>query len=240
MRVAIACVEAKFAAELREILGKNGCEAPVISETGRAVERLRLERPSLLVIVKPFFEGALANFLHVVRADPALGRIPILCLHPAGSSRDCVGYLEAGADDVINRPFNAQIFLARVRTLLRRAVWAGDVQAEEEATVLRSEGLEVRLVSRRVLSGGAQVALTRLEFELLAFLMKDPERAFKRHEILEAIWSYPEDVQTRTLDKHVETLRRKLGRAGGAVQTVHGVGYRFKNASDSLGSRRAA
>ena len=77
---------------------------------------------------------------------------------------------------------------------------------------------------------GAEVSLARLEFELLAFLLKNKDRVLKRVEILEAVWKYPSEVETRTLDKHVETLRRKLGDAGKQLKTIHGVSYRFFDA----------
>ncbi|TBR25764.1 winged helix family transcriptional regulator [bacterium] len=86
------------------------------------------------------------------------------------------------------------------------------------------------LVERTVRVDGAEVPLTRLEFELLAFLLKNKDRVLKRVEILEAVWKYPQEVETRTLDKHVETLRRKLGDSGRRLKTIHGVGYRFFDA----------
>jgi DNA-binding response OmpR family regulator len=71
------------------------------------------------------------------------------------------------------------------------------------------------------------IELTRLEFDLLAHLMRHRDRAFKREELLAAVWNYPDGVETRTLDKHIESLRRKMGIASDLLQTVHGVGYRF-------------
>ncbi|MDE2142930.1 MAG: winged helix-turn-helix transcriptional regulator, partial [Elusimicrobia bacterium] len=84
---------------------------------------------------------------------------------------------------------------------------------------------------RQAVISDKPVELTRLEFDLLAHLMRHQERAFKREELLAAVWNYPDGVETRTLDKHVESLRRKLGSGGLLLQTVHGVGYRFAAAS---------
>ncbi len=227
MHITIAGEDPRFCDQLQGLLEDHQHTIVVISHHGRVIESLRLEPPHLLVIVESFFKETLANFLHVVRQDPKLRRIPILCVNPKGSGREGVDYLQAGADDFINRPFNPQIFVARVRTLLRRAIWSGDMQEEEAATVLRAKGLELKLVSRQALAAGVPITLTRLEFDLLSYLMKSPERVFKRQEILDAVWNYPESVETRTLDKHVETLRKKLGTVGDAIQTVHGIGYRF-------------
>jgi DNA-binding response OmpR family regulator len=167
-----------------------------------------------------------AALLKFIRDDAGLRRLPILCVNPQGGSSDGVAYLDSGADDFINRPFNGQIFLARVRTLLRRRIWNGDLE-EDEVTSLRCGPLLLNLISRQALLAGIPVVLTRLEFDLLAFLVRRPDEVFKREEILENVWNYPVDVETRTLDKHVETLRRKLGAFGAAVETVHGIGYRL-------------
>ena len=138
--------------------------------------------------------------------------------------------LDAGADDAISRPFQAPIFLARVRTLLRRAVLSGGA-AEETATVLTGGPVTLKLIARQATIGGKPMVLTRLEFDLLSHLLKHPDRAFKRDELLAAVWNYPGSVETRTLDKHVESLRRKLGPSSEMIQTVHGLGYRFNPAT---------
>ena len=122
------------------------------------------------------------------------------------------------------------IFLARVRTLLRRTVWAGDAP-EETITVLVGGPIELKLVSRQALVLGKPIELTRLEFDLLAHMLKHPDRAFKREELLAAVWNYPGSVETRTLDKHIESLRRKVGPCATLIKTVHGVGYRFTPAT---------
>jgi DNA-binding response OmpR family regulator len=145
---------------------------------------------------------------------------------PQAGSSDAVTLLDAGADDAITRPFQAPIFLARVRTLLRRAVVGGAV-VDEEVTTLAAAGIEMRLLSRQVFFAGKAMELTRLEFDLLAQFLRHPDRAFKREELLAAVWNYPGSVETRTLDKHVESLRRKVPPCGSLIQTVHGVGYRL-------------
>jgi DNA-binding response OmpR family regulator len=237
MHITIAGEEPKFCAQLQELLEAHNHQITSITRHGHVIEALRQAPPHLLVIVESFFKETLGSFLHVVREDPKLRRIPILCVNPKGSGSEGVDYLQAGADDFINRPFNPQIFVARVRTLLRRAIWSGDMKEEEEVTVLRAKGLEVKLVSRQALAAGVTITLTRLEFDLLSFLMKSPERVFKRQEILDAVWNYPQSVETRTLDKHVETLRKKLGAPGESIQTVHGIGYRF--AGSGAAARKA-
>ena len=94
-------------------------------------------------------------------------------------------------------------------------------------TRLDAGELSIHLVERVVRVSGEERILTRLEFDLATYLVRNKDKALTRAEILDAVWKYPQDVETRTLDKHVETLRRKLSPAGARIRTVHGVGYRF-------------
>lgn len=225
MLVAVAAADARFRAQLAELLSSQGHRVLEAGVSDAALELARTARPQLLVVACADGDAAPA-FLRLLRADAALRRLPVLCVNPRAGSGEAVALLDAGADDAITRPFQPPVFLARVRTLLRRAVWEGEAP-EEIVTVLSGGPVELRLVSRQALVAGRLVELTRLEFDLLAQLLRHPDRAFKREELLAAVWNYPGNVETRTLDKHVESLRRKLGPAGGLVQTVHGVGYRF-------------
>ena len=224
MLIAVGASEPKFRAQLSALLEGGGHKVMELAGQEGALEVLRAAKPHLLVVACG--EGNAAEFIRGLRAQPDMRLLPVLCVDPKASSNDTVSFLDAGADDAITRPFQAPIFLARVRTLLRRVVWAGDAP-EEIVTVLTGGPIELKLVSRAAIVGGKSVVLTRLEFDLLAHLLKHPDRAFKRDELLAAVWNYPGSVETRTLDKHVESLRRKVGPCAEMIQTVHGVGYRF-------------
>ncbi|MDE2489858.1 MAG: response regulator transcription factor [Elusimicrobia bacterium] len=226
MNVAVASDDARFRAQLAELLAGQGHRVLAIASLARVLDEARAARPTLLVLAQSGADPEMPTLLRRLREAPELRRLPVLCVDPKAGSVEGVSLLDAGADDVIHRPFQPPIFLARVRTLLRRVVWAGEAP-EEVVTVLTGGPVELRLVSRQVLVAGRSVELTRLEFDLLAYLLKHSDRAFKREELLAAVWNYPGGVETRTLDKHVESLRRKLGPAGTLLQTVHGVGYRF-------------
>lgn len=225
MIVAIAAVDGKFLDQLKGLLESQGHRVVSVGALDRAAELLKTERPSLLVVAHSS-ESSVPAFLRRLRESADLRRLPVLCVDPKAGSADGVALLDAGADDVIHRPFQPPIFLARVRTLLRRVVWAGEAP-EEVVTVLTGGPVELKLVSRQALVAHKPIELTRLEFDLLAHLMRHQDRAFKREELLATVWNYPGGVETRTLDKHVESLRRKLGAASPLLQTVHGVGYRF-------------
>lgn len=229
MIIAVDAGEAKFRAQLTALLESSGHRVVELPARAGAVAALRAAKPHLLVV--SCSEGSAdAEFIRSLRAQPDMRLLPVLCVDPKASPGDTVALLDAGADDAITRPFQPPIFLARVRTLLRRVVWAGDAP-EEIVTVLTGGPIELKLVSRQALVVGKPVELTRLEFDLLAHMLKHPDRAFKRDELLAAVWNYPGSVETRTLDKHVESLRRKVGRCASLIQTVHGVGYRFTPAA---------
>jgi two-component system alkaline phosphatase synthesis response regulator PhoP len=226
MNVAVAAEDARFREQLGGLLTGQGHRVQPVSSLAQVLPILKTAHPHLLVIAHEGDEESVCAALRRLREAPELRRVPVLCVDPKAGSVEGVALLDAGADDVIHRPFQPAIFLARVRTLLRRVVWAGEAP-EETVTVLTGGPIELRLVSRQAVIAGRTIVLTRLEFDLLAHLLKHSERAFKREELLAAVWNYPSGVETRTLDKHVEALRRKLGAAGGLIQTVHGVGYRF-------------
>lgn len=225
MNIAVVAEDPRFRDQLRALLEGQGHRVQLVPALGSAQEAIATGRPSLLVVAHSS-DAAVPAFLRRLRENPDLRRLPVLCVDPKSGMAEGVALLDAGADDVIHRPFQPPVFLARVRTLLRRVVWAGEAP-EETVTVLVGGPVELRLVSRQALVSDRAVELTRLEFDLLSHLMRHQDRAFKREELLAAVWNYPDGVETRTLDKHVESLRRKLGPAAPLLQTVHGVGYRF-------------
>ena len=228
MNVAVVVDEARFREQLNSLLEAQGHRVQSIPTLNQALEAIKSGHPSMLVIAYGD-NVAVPTFLRRLRESPDLRRLPVLCVDPKAGFAEGVALLDAGADDVIHRPFQPPIFLARVRTLLRRVVWAGEAP-EETVTILTGGPVELRLVSRQALISGSAIELTRLEFDLISPLMRHQDRAFKREELLTAVWNYPGGVETRTLDKHVESLRRKLGVAAPLLQTVHGVGYRFSPA----------
>lgn len=230
MLITIAREDSPFCAQIEKALSSHQYQVNSVPWSGRMLQTLEASVPQLLVLVPPPSQSP-AKALRELRANHNLSKIPILCVGPKTTGPEVVAALEAGADDVISRPFQPQIFLARVRTLLRRAAWASTAAAE---SLFHAGPVTVELLTRRVTVSGKPLTLTRLEFDLLAYLLRHGEKVHPRREILEAIWEYPDDVETRTLDKHVETLRKKLGHASAMIQTAHGVGYSFSASSGSL------
>ncbi len=148
--------------------------------------------------------------------------LPVIALTALSSIDDRVRGLEAGAIDYLSKPFSLQELIARVRAQLRAA-------SNGQSTELRGGDIELDLITRRVLRRGEEVRLSGTEFELLAYLMRNPSRVLAREQILRAVWGIEHDPGTNVVDVYVGYLRRKLTRHGSRppIVTVRSVGYRF-------------
>jgi two-component system, OmpR family, response regulator RegX3 len=157
----------------------------------------------------------------VCRSMRARSSVPIIVVTARGEEVDRVVGLELGADDYVVKPFGQRELLARIRAVLRRATPGND------DPVVRVGALEIDRRTRRVSVGGADVTLTRKEYDLLALLAEDAGAVRTRDEILERVWDPHWYGPTKTLDVHVASLRRKLGDPT-LVETVRGVGFRLR------------
>jgi two-component system, OmpR family, response regulator len=164
----------------------------------------------------------------VCRDIRARSYVPILMLTARDEEPDRIVGLEVGADDYITKPFSIREFRSRVRALLRRAALAGQPDGRD---VIAAEGVEIDLSKRTVQLRGEPVTVTYVEFELLRTLAARPGRVFTRQGLLEALWGDSAYREPRTIDVHVRHLREKLEAAPHEpelIQTVRGVGYRFR------------
>jgi DNA-binding response OmpR family regulator len=151
--------------------------------------------------------------------------IPVIMVTARDAEADRVLGLELGADDYVTKPFSPRELVARVRAVLRR----GESAQPAIDTPIALGDLRIDPLSREVTAGDESVDLTRMEFDLLAYLLGRPGRVFSRTQLLEAVWGYPGGVDSRTVDVHVAQLRRKLGERC-PVRTVRGVGYKAESA----------
>ncbi len=162
-----------------------------------------------------------ADGVDLFREIRSRSSVPVIMVTARDAEADRVLGLELGADDYVTKPFSPRELVARVRTVLRR----GQATTPAAAERVVSGGFEIDMRARDVSMDGNAVDLTRKEFDLLAHLVTTPGRVFTRAQLLQAVWGYPDDIDTRTVDVHVAQLRRKLGPKC-PVKTIRGVGYK--------------
>lgn len=222
--------EADLAASLRYNLEKEGGYRVSVASTGEAGLALVRQKAFdliLLDLMLPGMDGV--EVCRAVRALPDGARVPVIMLTARVDEADKLVGLAVGADDYMTKPFSMKEVLARVRAHLRRA----EASRELGARSWRGEGLEVDFEGHVVVAHGSEVTLTRMEFSLLATLIRSRGRVLTRDQLLEKVWGYEDYAGSRTVDVHVRRLRRKLGPAGRHIQTVFGVGYRFREGGET-------
>ncbi|MDR1650483.1 MAG: response regulator transcription factor [Synergistaceae bacterium] len=174
---------------------------------------------ALLDIMLPGEDGL--SILRRMRRTDRCRSVPVIMLTAKGSELDRVKGLDLGADDYISKPFSVMEVTARVRAVLRRG---GD--NADSGGVLKVGGV-VLDSRRRAVSADGELSLTYKEFELLEFLMRNEGIVLSRDRLLEEVWGFDYGGESRTVDMHVKSLRRKLGRFGGLIKTVRSVGYKI-------------
>ena len=208
-----------------------GTPAEFWAAVGRQIPQL-----VLLDIMLPQEDGL--SVLQKLRSRSDTRRLPVIVLTARSSEFDKVTGLDSGADDYIAKPFGMMELISRVNALLRRANRPAQGAAEEiaEPSDLMVVGaIKLSPSARTVMADGREVNLTRKEFDLLCTLMENKGRVLTREQLLEQVWGVSFVGETRTVDMHVKTLRRKLAEAAPgseeAVATVRGVGYRLKKSA---------
>ena len=184
----------------------------------------RKEHPDLIVLdlMLPGIDGL--EVAKVLKNDPKTKDISIVMLTAKGEEPDIVTGLELGADDYVTKPFSPRILVARVRAVLRRKL----KEEPTDESVLRIRNLVIHSGRHEVLVNGDPVPLTFTEFGILSFLAQRPGWVFTRFQIVDAVRGDDYPVTDRSVDVQIVGLRKKLGFAGKYIETVRGVGYRFK------------
>jgi len=210
---------------VRYNLSREGYQ--VIGETTGegALKRCRSEMPDLVVLdlMLPGIDGL--EVAKNLKGDERTRQIPIVMLTAKEEEADVVTGLELGADDYITKPFSPRILTARVKAVIRRKDQA---QASDENQEIRYRDLIIRPGQRAVLVQGEPVELTFTEFQVLHYLVQRPGWVFTRSQIVDAVHGDNYPVTDRSVDVQIVGLRKKLGACGEYIQTVRGVGYRFK------------
>ncbi|HEU4721459.1 MAG TPA: response regulator transcription factor, partial [Gemmatimonadaceae bacterium] len=189
-----------------------------------ALESARRERPALIVLdlMLPGMSGY--EVLEQLRANDATRDVAVLMLTARREESDRIQGLSLGADDYLTKPFSPQELVLRVGAILRRLSAGGATSGDR----LQLGPLQIDLGAHQVKVDGVPVDLTPTEFKLLLTLAERRGRVQGRAHLLETVWEAAPDIQTRTVDMHVQRLRAKLGVAGDMIETVRGFGYRLR------------
>ena len=205
-------------------LSREGYQVLCAVSGEQALRLVRSENPDLIMLdlMLPGIDGL--EVTRRLKNDPDTKNLPIVMLTAKGEEADIVTGLELGADDYITKPFSPRILIARIRAVLRRRIKG----QTEETSVLRIHDLEIDPGRHEVLVNEKPVQLTFTEFGILNYLARRPGWVFTRFQIVEAVRGEDYPVTDRSVDVQIVGLRRKLGPAGKHIETVRGVGYRFK------------
>ena len=201
-------------------LKSQGFEAKGFERPSLFWKELEKEHPSLLLLDVMLPEEDGISILKKLRVRPDTRKLPIIMLTARGSEYDTVIGLDSGADDYIPKPFRMMELMSRIRALLRRSE---DHGAEE----YQAGNLYVCPARHVVTVDNKKINLTLKEYEVLCLLLKNSGTVLSRTQLLNQVWGYEFDGESRTVDVHIRTLRQKLGTAGDLVETVRGVGYKI-------------
>jgi DNA-binding response OmpR family regulator len=203
---------------------KEAGYVPLLAKDGaRAIAVAREEHPALIVLdlMLPEVDGL--EVCKILRRDSGTAGIPILMLTARAAEMDRVLGLELGADDYVTKPFSPRELVLRIKKLLARSKATDDPMPQ-----LRVGELEIDVARHSVRIAGAAVELTATEFKLLELLARRRGRVQTRDRLLQDVWGYENPIDSRTVDTHMRRLREKIGGAADYLETIRGVGYRFK------------
>ncbi|HEX6589676.1 MAG TPA: response regulator transcription factor [Longimicrobiales bacterium] len=225
-RVLVVEDERDIAALVAYHLAREGYRVSTAASGDEAIAAARSDRPDIVILdlMLPGLSGF--DVLQELRRSPGLEDLPVIFLTARRDEADRIRGLELGADDYVTKPFSPHELVLRVGNVLRRvrapALAAG-------GRTLSAENLAVDLGAKRVEVQGREVILTPTEYRLLVALLERRGRVQTRKQLLQAAWDVHVDIETRTVDMHVQRLRQKLGAAGDLIETARGFGYRFRD-----------
>ena len=210
---------------LRYNLAKEGYQVTGSASGEEALKAVKAARPDLMVLdlMLPGMDGL--EVCRSLKQDPQTRNLPIVMLTAKGEEADIVAGLELGADDYITKPFSLRVLLARLRAVLRRR----SAPSPSETTTITIHEIVIHPGRHEVLVAGRPVDLTATEFRLLKLLARRPGWVFTRSQIVNEIHGDDYPVTERAVDVQMVSLRKKLGPCGKYLETVRGIGYRFKD-----------
>ena len=213
---------------LRYNLQEAGFKTDYVRNGADALQQAVEKTPDLILLdlMLPEVDGMIV--CRLLKNDPRTKNIPIVMVTAKTEEKDRVAGLELGADDYIIKPFSPREVVLRVSAVLRR-IQVG--KQTENTKQIETHGVTIDLDKHQVLTESGPIDLTATEFKLITLFARSPGRVFTRDILMDVIWGQDYYGIDRTVDTHVSRLRRKLGEFGKHIETVHGVGYRFKESS---------
>ena len=184
-------------------------------------KRMKEQQPDLIML--PDEDGV--SILKKLKSRPDTENIPVIMMTAKSSEYDKVLGLDSGADDYITKPFGVMELISRVKAVIRRS----DRSKGSAGEVLKIGELVLDEQKHEVYARGQEVSLTFKEFELLSYLMKNRGLVLSRDKILNTIWNYEYEGESRTVDVHIGSLRQKLGTCGDFIKTIRGIGYKIED-----------
>lgn len=216
--------EANYRKLLKVCLENAGHE---VLDLGRGAEVMALasaRKPDAILLDFDLPDGPGIDVCRSLKANPATSFIPIIMVTGRTGEQDRIDCFEAGADDLVGKPFSFRELVLRIRVLVQR-------KPPEPRQVIRLGALTLDIGTHRVHVGDVATDLTRLELALLRALCERPARVLSRDELLDGVWGIEAGVDGRVVDSYVSRLRQKLGQAGEYIRTIRGAGYRLDPAS---------
>ena len=210
-------------ADLVEVYLKNeGFTIHKFYNASDALACVRTTRLNLAVldVMLPDMDGI--EILKRLKKDPETRNIPVIMASAKGSEFDKIKGLDLGADDYLAKPFGMMEMVSRIKAVMRR------MHITQEEVTIGKGSIQIHPRQHEVLVNGEKIELTYKEYEVLKLLMLHPGIVFSREKLLDEVWGMDYDGETRTVDVHIRTLRAKLKEGGNEIDTVRGVGYRFK------------
>jgi DNA-binding response OmpR family regulator len=227
IRILLVEDERSIAEPFAKILRREGFDPILAATAAEALDRARDSDPDLVLLDLALPDGDGRDVCRTIRSE---SEVPVIMVTARGTETDRIVGLELGADDYVVKPFSAAEVVARIRAVLRRTGRRDEPVAAPAAEALRIGELQVDLGARRAHLAGAELELSRKEFDLLAELVRHAGRVVKREDLMSRVWDENWFGSTKTLDVHMGWLRRKLGDDPSApryIHTVRGVGFRF-------------
>jgi two-component system phosphate regulon response regulator PhoB len=200
----------------------GGFVVSTATDGASGLKKAREEAPALIILdlMLPKMPGL--ELCRILKTDTATRHIPIIMLTAKAEEIDRIVGLEVGADDYVTKPFSPREIVLRIKAILRRG------QGEPAEGQMTFRTITVDPARHQVTVGGRAVRLTSVEFKLLSMLLQRRGRVQARDRLLNEVWGYESIIDTRTVDTHIRRLRKKLGKAADAIETVRGFGYRLR------------